>query len=205
MRASSNGKIRGLHPPDAGSIPAARSSSRGGSSKAEFEVASFGIRVRSPVAAPRSTWISIHEPVLWGGPRIATPSKRVRFPPGSPGLVSTTDVRAASTRRVGGSNPSRGAIDPSSCPHLLDGQGNRVLNPGTRVRIPLGTPARRSSSAPCRESRRRYLPVSAAPSTGLRSRSSPFNSEQGGRAPLRGTRTNKTKRGRMCCGKHGAL
>ena len=102
-------------------LPAPRTS-RGGNSRVEAGVASSGIRVRFPVAAP--CLVSTMD-VQAGPNRTAGGSTPPRGSP-APGLV-------------------RGSRSPPIRPHLLAGQGCDSLKVATRVRTPLGTPGNAAS------------------------------------------------------------
>lgn len=118
-------------------------------------------------------------PLCKSGREGSTPSRLSQRPGGA------MEARTASTRLAGGSNPSRGTshsilfqFHKKYCPHLLVGLGARILTPETRVRLPLGTPGKQFEKIVS------YLSVSAAPSSGLRSPETPFNSEQRGQTPV---------------------
>jgi hypothetical protein len=102
----------------------------------ECERAKLATGVRFSFTAP-------HEPDLW----VETSVCKTGLPSSILGRLSKCALDA---QRKGGcllNSTERVRLPPGAlsnvrhtCPHLLAGQGNRSLTPGTRVRIPLGTP-----------------------------------------------------------------
>lgn len=123
------GRATGLHPVHAGSTPAVRSLSR--SSGEARQSANRGpgsdsrpaLHVTSPplISSRLGAWLSLARAPVWG-------TGDCRFESGRPDRPRTPSPACGRERGFR--------------PHLLAGQGNRILNPGTRVQIPLGTPGR---------------------------------------------------------------
>ena len=113
-RASSKGRATVFHSVDAGSIPAARSVTCGGSSVVESERAKLGMGARFSSTA-LCFWF--HEPDLWRGTWSAKPRVRVRFPVGSPQEKERScscprrpaEGPPSSKRHCAGSTPAEGS------------------------------------------------------------------------------------------------